>query len=199
MIENNIETLYDHYKDTFSKIKECEKQRNRLFFIVIGFLGLLVLQLMYSIALSEVVKQINILGCSLNLKEIPISVLVSLTWTFFSMILLRYYQIIVQVDKQYSYLHDLEENLSNSLGESKIISRESSGYLTDKYSWFRHWIWIFYTAIYPVIIIVSISLSFKLEWSAQNIPMYHKIYDTVLGILAIISMILYLLGNWFEK
>lgn len=154
---------------------------------------------MYSVALSKAVKQINIVGVSLNFNEIPIPALVSLTWTFFSVVLFRYYQITVHVDKQYNYLHKLEQKLSEMLQEPKLISRESAGYLTEQYSWFRHWVWIFYTAIYPTIIMVAVVWNLHLEWSVKTIPVYHKIYDTVLGGLGIISIILYLVGQWFEN
>lgn len=199
VLEKRLEILYDHYKDTFLKIQVNEKKRDRLFYVIIGFLGLLILQFIYSIALPKVVKQINILGFSFSFNEIPVPVIISLTWTFFSMIVIRYYQIIVHVDKQYNYLHELESKLSNFLDKPQIISRESSGYLTNNYSCFRHWVWIFYTAIYPAIIILAIFLNFKLEWSVQSIPQYHKIYDTILGVLAIITMVFYLVGNWFKK
>ena len=199
VIEKRLEILYDHYKDTFLKIQDKEKKRNYLFFVIIGFLGFLILQFIYSIALPKVVNQIDILGFTFSLREIPIPVIISLTWTFFSMLVIRYYQIVVHIEKQYNYLHELERELSKYLDNSHLISRESSGYLTNQYSCFRHWIWIFYTAIYPTIIVLAIFLSFTLEWAVQSIPMYHKIYDTVLGIIAIKTMFLYIFDNWFRK
>lgn len=196
MREKRLEILYDHYKNTFIQIQDKEKKRNYLFFVIIGFLGFLILQFIYSIALPEVVRQINILGFTFSLREIPIPVIISLTWTFFSMLVIRYYQIIVHIEKQYNYLHKLEEQLSNYLDKSQLISRESSGYLTDQYSCFRHWVWIFYTAIYPTIIVLAIFLNFKLEWTVQSIPKYHKIYDTVMGVIAIKTMFLYIFDKW---
>mgnify|MGYP006894386006 CR=1 len=42
---DKVEIIYKHYEDTFSIIREREKQRDFLFLVVIGFLGLLVIQL----------------------------------------------------------------------------------------------------------------------------------------------------------
>ncbi|MDO9555170.1 MAG: hypothetical protein Q7J40_01130 [Atribacterota bacterium] len=199
MTKKPLDILYSHYEDTFAINREHEKERDRLFLIIVGILGLLVLELMYSLVLSKAVERINFAGFSLHLTEIPLPVLVSLTWTFFSLLVLRYYQITVHVEKQYDYLQQLEQQLSILFNYPNIISRESSGYLTKKFSLFRHWIWIFYTVIYPIIVITAITWSLRLEYLTQSIPVYHRIYDTALGGLGIISMVLYLIGRIFNK
>jgi hypothetical protein len=196
---DEIEIIYKHYEDTFSIVSEREKKRDLLFLIVIGFLGLLLIQLMYSLALSDAVDNISIMGIALNLSEVPLPVLVSTTWTFFVLFLILYYQVTIHIDKQYNYLHKLEKQLSELLSSSQSISRESSDYLTNKYHWFRHWVWIFYTGICPSIVIIAILWGLRLEYLTNSIPIYHKIYDSVLGTIGIISVVLYLIGQWLEK
>lgn len=198
-MRKKIEILYKHYEDSFSLIRERERQRDRLFLITIGLLGLILLQLMYSIALFDAVDQVSIIGFSLSLKEIPIPALVSLSWTISCIILLRYYQVTVHIEKQYTYLHQIEKELSEHLKQPELISRESSGYHTDRFSLFRHWVWIFYTAIYPCLVIIILAWTLRLEWATYTLPIYHKIFDTTLGLLGISFSVFYLLGQWLNK
>ena len=41
MTETPLDVLHDHHKDSFSHVREREKQRDRLFLVLIGLLALL--------------------------------------------------------------------------------------------------------------------------------------------------------------
>lgn len=199
MMENLENLLHEHYKDTFAHIRERERQRDRLFLIIVALLGILVLQLRYSLFLSQAVSEVGFAGVKLKLSEVPMPVLLSTTWTFLSVMLLRYCQVAVHVDKQYDYLHCLEGRLSEAMGDKRAVYRESSGYFTKKTQCFRNWSWVFYTAFFPAIIVVSVCWSTFLEWHAKAIPMPHKFYDSALGVLTIISLVLYTVGLWLKR
>lgn len=191
--------LHDHYKDTFSHIRERERQRDRLFLIVLGFIALMLFQLNYSLLLQQAVTELTIAGFKLNLSKIPFPVLLSTSWMFLAVFLLRYYQVVIHIDKQYDYLHTLESRLSKALGEDGSIGRESSGYTTKKASFFRHWVWVFYTGLFPVIVLASIGWALLLEWNITLIPMAHKCFDSALAVMVLLSLVLYGVGCWLNR
>jgi hypothetical protein len=191
--------LYDHYKDTFSHIRECERQRDRLFLLVLVLIGLLLLQLQHSLLLQHVVTEVKVAGVKLNLNRIPIPVLLSVSWMFLTVFLLKYYQVVIHVEKQYDYLYPLESRLSKAIGEDGSIGRESIGYTTKKASFFRHWVWIFYTCLFPLIVLASVGRAMLLEWSAAVIPMAHRCFDSALALMIVLSLALYGVGSWLDR
>jgi len=191
--------LHDHYKDTFSHVRERERQRDRLFLIVLGLLGLLLLQLHHSLLLQQAVTEVTIAGAKFSLSRIPIPVLLSTSWVFLAVFLLRYYQVVIHIEKQYDYLHPLESRLSKALGEDGSIRRESTGYATKKYSFFRHWVWVFYTCLFPVIVLASIGWALLLEWNAMVIPIAHKCFDSALALVVALSLAFYGVGRWLNR
>lgn len=191
--------LHDHYKDTYFHIRERERQRARFFLIVVCLLGFLLLQLHHSLLLQQTVTEITIAGAKLNLSNIPIPVLLSTSWVFLAIFLLRYCQAVIHIEKQYDYLHRLESQLSKALGEGGDIGRESAGYFTEKASLFRHWVWVFYTGLFPIFVLASIVWAMLLEWNATLIPTVYKCFDSVLALIIACSIILYGLGCWLDR
>lgn len=199
MSEALANLLHDHYKDTFFHIRERERQRDRLFLIVLGLIALVLFQLHHSLLLQKAVTELTIAGFKLNLSKIPFPVLLSTSWMFLAVFLLRYYQVVIHIEKQYDYLHPLESRLSKALGEDGSIGRESSGYITKKASFFRHWVWVFYTGLFPVIVLASIGWALLLEWNATLIPMAHKGFDSALAVMVLLSLALYSVGCWLNR
>jgi hypothetical protein len=199
MSEALANLLYDHYKDTFSHIRERERQRDRLFLIVLGLVALVLFQLHHSLLLQQAVTELTIAGFKLNLSKIPFSVLLSASWMFLAVFLVRYYQVVIHIEKQYDYLHPLESRLSRALGEDESICRESSGYTTKKASFFRHWVWVFYTGLFPFIILASVGWAMLLEWKVTLIPIAHKCFDSALAVMVLFSLVLYGVGCWLNR
>jgi hypothetical protein len=191
--------LHDHYKDTFSHIRERERQRDRLFLIVLGVLALLLLQLHHSLLLQQAVTEVTIARLKFNLSNIPFPVLLSASWMFLAVFLLRYYQVVIHIEKQYDYLHPLESRLSKALGEDGSIGRESIGYTTKKASFFRHWVWVFYTGLFPAIVLASIGWALLLEWNITLIPLAHKCFDSALAVMVLLSLVFYGIGCWLNR
>lgn len=193
--DKTLEILHDHHKDSFEHIREREKQRDRLFLIVIALLGLLLLQLQYN---SAGISEIAVLGAKLLLDKLPGAVILSATWTFFLVLLVRYYQATVVVENQYDYLHRLEQHISGLLGNEKLYRRESSAYLVKKAQGFRTWIWRFYTIAFPAIVILATIRAAWLEYFAAT-PLFHKLYDVAVLAAALWLVSLYFLRYGFPK
>ena len=59
-----FEALYDHYKDTFGRIRDREQRRDRLFLWLIGLLGVLFL-------FADYPQVIKIIGLAIPAVKVP--------------------------------------------------------------------------------------------------------------------------------
>jgi len=185
-----LEVLHDHYKESFLHIREREKQRDRLFMFTIALIGLLFLEIQYSNIFSGILGNIKLEFVELNLSIMPISIFLSVTWTYLFVIVLRYCQFSILIERQYDYLHCLENKISELFGDKNIYCREGKAYL-NKYPLFSDLVWIFYILLFPIIVILSVGLVIYLEGYKIVAPSYHLIYDSFLTIGIITSFILY--------
>lgn len=184
------EILYDHYKDTFTHIRDREKQRNRSFFIVVAIIGLLFIEVGYPESLTQLLGEADASPIKLSLRAIPLPALLSATWTFLVLVVLQYCQTSVHIERQYHYLHAVEEELSSIYGGGVIFRREGKGY-SDSYPLLMWWAWFFYTLMFPAIIMVTVLTLVVLEGSALNEPRYYFWYNCVSSIAILTSLVLY--------
>lgn len=197
-----LEILHDHYKESFLHIREREKQRDRLFIFVIALIGALFFEIQYSDIFSTILGNVKLEFIELNISVMPISVFLSVTWTYLFVVILKYCQSAIFVERQYDYLHCLEDKISKLFDDQSIYCREGKAYL-NKYPLFSDLVWIFYTLLFPVIIILSVGLIICLEGYKIEAPLYHLIYDSILMIGIVMSFVLYrfypLVKNIFLK
>lgn len=189
----DLNILHDHYKESFSQIREREKQRDLLFLVLIALLGSLFLEVQYPADLQRIFNEISTSSTkkSLNaLNALPVSIITSATWTVFLVIMLRYCQNSITVDRQYKYLHKLEDTISSLLGDDSIYTREGKAYLKD-YPSFSNCVWIFYTGIFPLIVIGLQAYLIYLEFGSQLSVEYNACYDSIMAVGVFISLILY--------
>lgn len=192
LIDDNTKlgVLHDHYKESFLHIREREKQRDRLFLFVIALIGVLFLEIQYSDVFSNILGNIKLEFVELDISIIPISIFLSVTWTYLFVIVLKYCQSTILIERQYEYLHHLEDKISQLFGDQSVYRREGRAYL-NKYPLFSDLVWIFYILLFPTIVILSVGLIIYLEGYKIETPLYHLIYDSTLTIGIIISFILY--------
>ena len=195
----DLSVLHSHYQDTAQIVRTCEKQRNRLFFLLVAVIGALALQLEYSVRLSDLVEMVGVGRTRIDLRTVPRQALLSATWILFSFVVLRYYQTTLHVEKQYDYIHSLECRLSECLGHSDIISRESSAYETKKGSVFRHWTWISFTIAYPFLILGVVVYLQISEWRLTLVPVSHRVFDLVVAVVGSAAVVCYLIAIWIKK
>jgi len=188
--DTKLEILHDHYKESFSYIREWEEKRDRLFMFVIAMIGILFLEIQYSDLFSGILGSIKLEFVELNISLMPISVFLSITWTYLFTIVLRYCQHSILIERQYDYLHSLESKISKFFGGRDIYCRESRAYL-NKYPLFSELAWIYYSFLFPAIVIMSVWLAIYFEWNKIWGPLYHLIYDLSLSIAVITYLIFY--------
>ena len=198
MKDSVLNILHDHYKESFAYIREREKSRNRLFLLVILLTGALFLQIQYPLNFKAAIKELKLPNTNLSLESLPLSSLLSMTWTFLFVITLQYCQHSINVERQYRYLHLLEDKISDLLGDADIYRREGKAYLKD-YPAFSNWAWVFYTFLFPLLMLVSVIALFVLEFGKLNYSIYYEIYDGFVGTGVLVSLFLYRIAPLFQR
>lgn len=187
--DKELAVLHDHHKDSFSLIRDREKQRDRLFLILIGVLGFVLFQLTYAQLAS--ITELSIGGLKVDLAKVPAAVVLSTSWTYLLVLLLRYSQLINAIEKQYHYLHDLEEYISKVFDSPGLYLRESRVYFSIKDEQFRHWVWGFYGFLFPCIMVTSVCWSAVIEFQLEAIPFYHRAYDLIVATVVVFAIVLH--------
>lgn len=182
--------LYDHYKDTCSIIGEAVKRRDRAMLLVVIAVGFFALQTIFPSAANHAVTDYLSFQFGLTL-QINLSVIGNIVWLLVLLFTLRYFQTAVFVERQYSYLHRLEDKFNTTVGQS-LITREGKSYLAE-YPWFSDWMWILYAIVFPAMLFLVASLKIVGEWihSADNGNSFSLFFNTGVFLLLAISVGLY--------
>ena len=184
---DKIELLYDHYKETFSIIKETIIQRNRFFVMVF-----LVMTLQFLFALSPDSISYLIIGIVQKQYEIDISNQMSIIQSFLWLILLyltmRYYQATIHIEKQYNCIHSIELDISNIVHIT--FDRESGNYLSN-YPKMSDFVDILYKWVFPIIYCLIICYKIVIEYITLKFN-FLLLLNSILFISCFILTILYL-------
>lgn len=139
--------LYDHYKDTFLIQKDNEKSRNKLFIVLCICILILMLMIVYPNNIYDNIQELFVdkLGISINFE---LKVLEAFNWFIISYITIRYYQINANIEKNYKYIHHIENELEKK--HKLPIYREGRNYL-NQYPMFLTFSYIFYKYVFPIL------------------------------------------------
>jgi hypothetical protein len=190
MPSDSLSIRYDHYKDTCAVIAEAVKKRDRAMLYVIAAVGLFAFQTMFPSVADGAVAQF------LNFKygltfSIDLSVIGNAIWLAVLVFALRYFQSAVFVERQYDYIHRIEEELNKTAGE-EVITREGKSYLKD-YPWFSDWMTILYKAVFPLLLILVTATEIGIEWvhlSGRH-PSLGLLFNSLVFLLLAVSVFLY--------
>lgn len=163
MEAEKLELLHDHHKDSFSYIRERERQRDRLFLILIGLFAALTSAVLFSANLTAVLRTLRIAGSQADLSVLPANAVLSSLWIFTFAITLRYCSVAINIERQYSYLHVLEAQISDELGDARLYRREGRAY-NDEYPAFMSWAWISYVFLFPALASMTAVALAATEW-----------------------------------
>src|SRR5215211_6194450 len=187
---SRLEVLHDHYKESFSYIRERERERDRLFLILIALFALLALEIQYPINFRGAVGTLTFLGIELNVDALPLPAFLTATWVTVLVLTLRYCQASTNVERQYKYLHTLEDKISAELKDDELYRREGRAYKTE-YPLFSWWAWRFYVVVLPVIAITATGVLIYQEWAGLEYPLLGKIFDLISASGVSVSFALY--------
>ncbi len=183
--------LYDHYKDTHSGLLSAIKKRERTMLYVVLMLaafGFYAFSPTYS---SEALSGFLLSQYGLN-TIINFNLLGSIIWFLLLVFSLRYFQVSVFIERQYEYLHVLEDKINKKLGE-EVITREGKSYLAD-YPKFSDWVWLMYTVLFPAILLLVAMCKVVYEWIDTGLTFsWYTTLNTTFFIFLAVTILLYLL------
>ncbi len=189
--ETTINTLYSHYEDTCKYVRELVHIRDRLFLIALALLGLQFFQISNPDQSAQAIAQSlsKYIGSNISLNKGVLN-----TFLGFALlsVILRYFQVNVFINRQYNYLHKLEEQFTELFGRN-IITREGEHYLY-KYPIFSDWINILYTWIFPILLILTAAYKIFSDWPGRaNIEIAYLL-SCLFFLMIAISTTLYLVS-----
>jgi hypothetical protein len=190
--DKQLEILHDHYKETFLRLREAEASRDRLFLWLIGLFALLSLEIGYPTAIEGALGKLSIAGGEgeLDLRALPLPALLNTTWVVALTVGLRYCQISVLVNRQYPYLHTLEETISPEVGGGDLYQREGKVYLRE-YPLLLDVAWYAYVILFPLIVLFATLglMIWELIWASY--PLYHRLFDVIVALALTCFFFLY--------
>lgn len=183
--------LCSHYSDTFTNIKESIKLRDKLtvlIFLVLAFLALYTFWPVDAITAFSGMSEQK-LGFAIGVN---VGFLGNIVWFALLIVVVRHTQVVVYIERQYKYIHKIEEELHRYFDNSIAFTREGKSYLKD-YPKFSDWIWILYMIIFPLVLGIVVLVKIISEWvfSFHSITAF-LFLNTVLASSILISIILYM-------
>lgn len=190
LTDKQLDILNDHYKDTFTRLRESEQTRDRLFLWLIGLIVLLILEIGYPVAVGGALGKVKFADAEVNLQALPLAALLNATWILTLLIGLQYCQATVRVNRQYPYLHSLEDTVSPSLGGGDTYQREGRVYLRD-YPLLLDVAWFVYSIFFPFAVICSTIWLIHSEIFLLNYNIIHQLIDVFIGATLCIVFFVY--------
>jgi hypothetical protein len=192
MTSEALTTVYDHYKDTCSIIGAASKRRDRLMALTFAVLIFFSLEFIFpapvGVALNALIEK------QYGLKEaIDVGFIGNVVWLTLLITSVRYFQTAAYVERQYPYLHQLEDRVNEALGH-EWISREGKSYLKN-YPPFHKWLSFLYQTALPVLLFVIPSIRIAIECrdvgKTMAWPPLTFYPDLAIYVLFVISTLLY--------
>lgn len=187
-----FQALHEHYNNTFSNIKESIKSRDRLMALVLLTLTIVVLYSLWPSGAVTAFSQITAheFGLSISLNS---AFLGSIIWFALLIVIVRYTQVVVYIERQYAYIHRIEESLHEYYKNGVAFTREGKSYL-EKYPSFSNWICLLYTTIFPLVltVIVLSKIISELVFFAKG-SLLPLLLNTIVAICILVSIALYIL------
>lgn len=188
--KEEIALLHEHYKDSFAHILVREQRRDRLFVILVLMFALLTLQVQYPATVGGALGTVSILGVDVTVKDLPLSALLDVTWLLTLLVGLKYCQTALAVERQYPYLHQLEQAIAGQLSDPELFCREGKAYLRG-YPTVLNWAWFCYVILFPFAVLVGACLLTVVMWQDLDYGRWHMVFATVMAAALVISFALY--------
>lgn len=196
--DTKFTALHEHYNGTFTNIKESIKLRDRLTALILLMLVLVVSYTFWPADSVTALSQISTqkLGLAISVDD---GFLGSIIWFALLATVVRYTQVVVYIERQYSYIHRLEEVLHSHFGDGVAFTREGKSYL-KKYPKFSDWIWVLYMIIFPSLLAIVVFAKVISEranaFPVISVPL---IVNTAIALCILVSIFLYTLFMHRQK
>lgn len=186
--ETKLTILNDHYKETVADFKQTGKSRDSNFLAMLVLIGVMAFQYVSPNQSQSLLTQIAHKKLGID-AALSVNFLGSLIWFALLYASVRYFQAVINLEKNYNYTHDLEEQLSKYY-DGKAFTREGKSYLKN-YPIFSEWLHIVYRSIFPALLAATITIKIIGEWQAKARSGLPLTLDILIYIAFIISIALY--------
>lgn len=188
--DKKLEILNDHYKDTFSHLLNYLKRRDRLFFYLLVVLAIMFLQVVApdepQLVISKWIEKNVGEGGAINTSFIR-----GIIWFVLLSLVLRYFQTTVFVERQYAYLHKLEQELSFLSLSGVAFTREGKSYLKN-YPKLSDWADVLYTWVFPGLLLILVTIEVVIEFPGKNQISFAWGFSFVVCLMIWVTTALYL-------
>jgi ABC-type multidrug transport system fused ATPase/permease subunit len=185
--DTKFQVLNDHYKDSLNYVQLYINRREWFFAAVIVVVIVMLFQISAPKSASQVISQA--INKQFGIQDaVDISFVGSVTWFLLLGFTVKYLQAVVTVEKQYKYIHQIEEMLSHQYRD-RAFTREGKFYLS-KYPRFSDWMDILYRRVFPSILVGVALWKIRGEW--VNGMSMATIFDSVILALLLVSVVLYM-------
>jgi len=191
MLSDDIkfQILTEHYKGSFEILQNKIKGRERLFFYVLCLLITMLFQLYTPREASEIISQL--VSNRLNVSTyINFSFIESVIWFSLLAMTLKYFQAVVYIERQYDYVHKLEDQISKEY-QGQAFTREGLSYLKN-YPFLLQWASLLYTIFFPTILTLIVILKIVYEFSTMGFGSVLFWFDGITFSLIVVSVVLYM-------
>lgn len=186
--QNILNLYYDHYKDTQEIIRGFVAKRDKYTIILLCVVAVISYVTIDAAACSRIINEI--LNDKFGLSAISFQVINAIFLSILLFVSLQYYQICLNIEKWYRYIHNVENTLSEM--SQMNIDRESKSYLNN-YPKTQDLAHSLYTYIFPFIIIAISIYKLVIELHSNNYAT--MIVDGILICVTIICSVAYLIDR----
>ena len=196
LTDTKLQLLAEHYKNTFDFLQSKLKQRDRVFLFVLVILILMLFQINAPQESEDMIFQL--ISSKLDIStQMDMSFIQSIIWFGLLADTLKYFQLVVFIERQYDYLHQLEKQLSEEY-EGKAFTREGKSYLKD-YPEILSWASYLYTVLFPLILMFICGFKIGRELKTFGFQQATYWFNTVICLIITISVALYLAALHHKK
>ncbi len=139
-------------------------------------------------AISQWVSKL--LGLQGNLD---ITFVTSVIWFLLLGFVFRYLQVTIHIERQYTYMHRMEDILSSHYN-GETFTREGKSYL-ERYPLFSDWAHILYRRVFPILLVAVGAAKLASEWPGfawPGVVAWGFIFDVLMYVFIVISIALYM-------
>ena len=159
--ETKVEVLHAHYVDTFTQIRNALAQRDRLFAYIVFAVSVMLLQVVAPEDTDTAIGKLVLEKLSLS-GTFSLGVIGTILWFVLLGFVIRYFQTVIYIERQYEYIHALEELLAANY-DGIAFTREGKSYLSD-YPLFSKWTWAVYTIAFPLLLVLVLAVKLATEF-----------------------------------
>jgi hypothetical protein len=186
-----LQILSEHYSNTFDFLQTHLKKRDKLFMLALLILVAMLFQIYTPSEASNIIAQL--IEKKLEVKtQINLLFIQSTIWFVLLAVVIKYFQSVIFIERQYSYLHSLEDLLSSEYKKT-AFTREGKSYLNN-YPAFLNWASFLYTILFPAILAVITTSKIVGEYKQYGLSEILIWFNVLIFIFIIISLGLYLYG-----